>query len=146
MMSKFDDRSLRNLRTVHPLLQQLLNAAIKDFRFIIADAVRGEIAQTKAYATGHSKKKFGGSPHNWFPSLAVDIYPAPFKVSTPMAVFVKMQMEIIRPLANDLQIPIRQGIDFNRNGNLSDDRWDDAPHIELFPWRTFAKKSILYKG
>lgn len=144
-MARFDTRSLNNVAQLHPLLQKLFNEAIKEFDFIVADGRRGRIAQTRAFKTGHSKVRFGNSAHNYTPGLAADIYPAPFKNTTPISKFVTMQIKIIKPIAAKLLIPIRQGIDFNMNGNLSDDTWDDAPHVELYPWRTFAKKAKLYE-
>ena len=145
-MPTFTTGSLVNLKKLHPLLQKLFVEAIKEYDFIISDSMRGRIAQTKAFATGHSKVKFGQSAHNWNPGLAADIYPAPFSARTPISKFETMQIKVIKPLAVRLKIPIRQGIDFNMNGNLSDDKWDDAPHVELFPWREFAKAAKLFEG
>ena len=141
-----DERSMRNLRNAHPLLYQLLFEAGKQMDFIVADSLRGRVAQTKALMTGHSKVKFGESAHNWFPALACDLYPKPFSQNIPISKFVKLQLQIIKPLAIKMRIPIRQGIDFNMNGNLSDDRWDDLPHIELHPWRSFRKDAKPYEG
>jgi hypothetical protein len=45
-----------------------------------------------------------------------------------------------------LGIKIRQGVDWNRNGNLTDDSWDDLPHVELHKWRDYAKNCELYRG
>lgn len=147
-MAKFDKRSLASLELSHPLLKKLHLEAIKKmpWDYIIPDSRRGEIAQTKAYMMGNSKVKFGSSAHNFTPSLANDLYPAPFSQNIPMKKFIIMQIEIIKPLAIAMGIPIRQGIDFNMNGNLSDDKWDDCPHLELHPWREFAKKAKLFRG
>lgn len=149
-MYKFDKRSLKNLEQTHPLLKKLHLEAIKiaPWEYIITDSMRGRIAQTKAYQTGHSKVKFGESAHNYFPAVANDCYPAPFSDRIPVSKFIILQLGILLPLAKKMGIPVRQGVDFNMNGNLSDDRWDDLPHIELHPWREWVKKSKLklYEG
>lgn len=147
-MAKFDKRSLLNLDNCHPLLKKLHLEAIKimPWDYIVTDSIRGEIAQTKAFKQGFSKVRFGQSAHNYKPAIATDCYPAPFSANIPIKKFIIMQIEIIKPLAIKMGIPIRQGIDFNMNGNLSDDKWDDAPHMELHPWREWAKKSKLYRG
>lgn len=76
-------------------------------------------------------------------SLAADIYPLPVDFGNIPA-FTHLQIGILKPLAAKLNIPIRQGIDWNGNGILSDDKWDDLSHVELNPWREFAKHTKLY--
>lgn len=145
-MATFNKTSAARLSHAHPLLQKLMNEAILLYDFIIADSQRGRKAQEEAFRGGYSKVHFGGSAHNWAPALALDIYPAPYNPKDPVSKFVKMQIEIIKPLAKGLGVPIRQGIDWNMNGVLTDDKWDDLPHIELHPWRTFAKKAKPFEG
>lgn len=141
-MPKFSSRSKAALAELHPLLQKLLNEAIKQFDFVVLDAQRGEAEQMLAYRTGKSKVKFGNSPHNYKPAVACDIVPYPIKWNATKP-FITMQMKIIKPLAAKLKIPIRQGLDWNRNGILTDENFVDMPHIELHPWREWAKKSKL---
>lgn len=145
-MPKFDKYSAKRLETAHPLLRKLMEEAIKQYAFIVADSQRGRIAQEKAFAQGHSKVHFGSSAHNWAPALALDLWPAPFDPNVNHEEFHILQLQIIKPLAVKMGIPIRQGIDFNMDGNLSNDKWDDLPHIELHPWREFAKKAKPYMG
>lgn len=146
-MSTFDVGSRARLARAHPLLQKLMNAAIMKYNFTIGDSQRGRVAQEKAFREGHSKVHFGSSAHNWSPAVALDIMPLPLSWSETKQNLDRwrvLQIEIIKPLAKELGIPIRQGIDWNMNGNLTDDRWDDLPHVELHPWRNWAKK--LYQG
>ena len=145
-MHTFSEASLDRLERAHPLLQKLMNAAILEFDFLIADSQRGRKAQELAVKGGFSKVHFGNSAHNWSPALALDLYPAPFDPKTPVARFVDLQIKVIKPLAAKLGVPIRLGIDWNMNGDLTDDKWDDLPHIELHPWREFAKKAKPFEG
>lgn len=145
-MAKFDARSEKNLKTLHPDLQKVHREAIKSFAYIITDGRRNEIDQTRAYKTGKSKVRFGNSAHNYTPAVASDCYPAPFNPKES----VKRMIELYRVLlaaAKKVGVAVRQGADFDRDGNLTNDPWDDLPHIELHPWRTIAKRDCqLYKG
>lgn len=76
-MPKFSNSSKDKLKTCHPILQCIMNEAIKAYDFTILCGYRGESAQNKAYEKGNSKLKFPKSKHNKIPSLAVDIAPYP---------------------------------------------------------------------
>lgn len=143
-MPTFSASSLRNLESARPELQDLCNEAIKQFDFKVLDSVRGRAAQEKAFREGHSKVHFGESAHNYMPAIALDLFPAPYSWDDKQA-FITFQLEIIKPLAKKLGIPIRQGIDWNMNGDITDERFVDMPHVELHPWRDWAKKSRLYE-
>jgi hypothetical protein len=142
-MPTFSKRSLLNLEHAHPELRKLMMEAIKKFYFVVTDSRRGRAAQEMAVKMGRSKVHYGDSAHNYSPAVALDIYPYPINYSNTKA-FEALQIGIIKPLAHKLGIPIRQGIDWNMNGVLTDDKWDDLPHVELHPWREFAKHSILF--
>lgn len=144
-MTSFDAADLARLERVHPLLRQLFLEARKATAFTIRDTNRNRADQEKAFAEGKSKVHFGDSAHNWSPSVAADLYLLPINYGDTPA-FVHLQIDVLKPLAAKLGIPIRQGIDWNRNGILTDDKWDDLPHIELYPWRDFAKHSQPFGG
>lgn len=139
-MPKFSKASADRLSHAHPLLQHLMNEAIKQADFVILDSQRGRADQEKAVKAGNSKVHYGDSAHNWTPALALDIAPYPIDWNDSKR-FTDLQINVILPTAKRLGIPIRQGVDFNMNGNLTDDKWDDLPHVELNPWREFAKKA-----
>lgn len=148
-MPKFSTRSLTNLAFAHPLLKKLMSEAIKETDFVVTDARRGRIAQERAFAAGHSKVHFGDSAHNYVPCVALDIYPSPIPKNMDTKVYrakLKAMQIVIKRVADRLDIAIRQGIDFNRDGNLSNDNFVDLPHVELHVWRDFAKKSKLFEG
>lgn len=146
-MTGFDAADLARLERLHPLLKQLFVEARKQTAFTIRDTNRGRADQEAAFKAKRSTVHFGDSAHNWSPSLAADIYPLPVDFDHQAAyakLYVPLQIGILKPLAAKLNIPIRQGIDWNRNGNLTDDKWDDLPHVELYPWREFSKHAKLY--
>lgn len=151
-MPVFGTASKNSLAKAHPLLQQLCNEAIKRVDFKVLDSQRGRDAQELAFRKGNTKAHFGQSAHNYSPAIAVDLFPAPYDWNNEAA-FDNMNRIIgwYDPasgkglgLAKELGIPIRAGWDWNMDFSKSDG-WD-KPHIELHPWREWAKKVKLYKG
>lgn len=163
MAYKFSKASLAARAKMHPLLQKIVDEAIKVIDFKILDATRGRAAQTKAFLQGNSKAKFGQSAHNYVPAVAGDLFPAPYMWPDDKNLTAE-QRKIARQaflnmgnvigyydpktgkgkgLAKELKIPLRWGGDWNMDGNTSDG-WD-MPHFELHPWRDYAAKSKLYE-
>jgi peptidoglycan L-alanyl-D-glutamate endopeptidase CwlK len=140
-----DANSAARLAKAHHLLQTLFQEVASHADIVILDSQRGRAAQELAFRAGHSKVHFGQSAHNWAPAIALDVCPKPidWKDHQP---FVDLGQKIVLPLAKTLNIPIRWGGDWNRNGLLTDERFVDLPHYELHPWRTWAKESKLFEG
>jgi len=152
-MPTFGATSLAQLKKAHPLIQQILTEAIKVIDFKILDSTRGRAAQTKAFRTGHSKAQFGQSAHNYVPSIAVDLFPAPYDWDNTAS--FKRLYDVIgrydkatgkgKGLALQLKIPLRCGFDWNMDDDATKtDQWDGG-HYELHPWRDFAKNAKLFE-
>lgn len=77
-MPKFSKRSLDNLATCHPILQELAHEAIKGFDFTVIEGHRDKAGQMQAFASKTSKLKWPRSKHNQWPSQAFDAIPYPF--------------------------------------------------------------------
>lgn len=148
-MPKFSKRSQASLAQSHSLLQKLHAEAIKEFDYVVTDSRRGRIEQERAFAGGFSKVHFGDSAHNYSPAIANDCYPFPIprnmNTKAYRAKLIAMQ-RVFQRVAARLKIPVRQGVDFNMDGNWSNDNFIDLPHLELHKWRDFAKKSKLFEG
>lgn len=143
-MPVFSANSFRNLSRARIELRSLCLAAIKVCDFKVLDSIRGPAAQERAVRLGNSTVHFGESPHNYDPAIALDLFPAPYDWDNKKA-FIHLQLEIIKPLAKKMGIPIRQGLDWNMNGDITDEHFVDMPHVELHPWRDWVKKSKLYE-
>lgn len=139
-MPKFSDRSLKARAELHPILQQLVDEAIKEVDFVILDAQRGRAEQEKAFKGGFSKARFGQSAHNYRPAVALDICPFPidFNDAAKFRVIAKVFMRI----AKDQKLPIRWGGDWDMDGDWKDEKFLDLGHFELHPWRSYAKNLI----
>ena len=137
----FGARSLQNMEGVHPKLVRVLNLAIKKTKvdFMVIEGVRSLARQKQLYAQGRTVpgkvvtwtlnsnhfKKADGFGH------AVDILPAPYdwKDTAPFD-------EVARAMfaaAKELDINIRWGADWDRDGVPRERGETDSPHWELAP-------------
>jgi len=139
----YGTKSKAAYRSLHPLLQKLADAVIKEIDVAITDSSRNKAQQELAFKQGNSKVHFGDSAHNWETAVAMDLLPMDMKNWDDIAAFVRMGKVVTR-IAKELNIPLRGLGDPNRDGNTKDG-WD-YPHFELHPWRSFADKSKPYKG
>jgi peptidoglycan LD-endopeptidase CwlK len=135
-MPKFGKASRDNLAEAHPLLQKLFNEVIKETDCKVLDAQRGKAAQEEAFRKGHSRAHFGQSPHNYSPSIALDVVPWPLNWKDTES--FKRLAAVVKAKAKALKIPITWGGDWKS--------LVDMPHYELKPWRTFAAKARPYTG
>ena len=97
----------------------------------LIDGYRGEIKQNEYYVTGVSTILWPHGKHNKKPSLAVDFRPFPMptrkdKLWASLAYLASAAILI----GKEEGVHIRWGGDWNENGNLSDQTFDDLFHIE----------------
>ena len=136
-MPTFSNLSAQRLATCDPRLQLLVNEAIKYVDFTVLCGHRTEEEQNEAFMKGASKKQWPDSKHNKFPSVAVDLAPwfPDVKIDwKDIAAFARLAGYIQR-IADEKGIKIRWGGDWDGDwrtaGNDPDERFLDAPHIEL---------------
>lgn len=134
---QLDAASLTRLETAHPKLRTLVEAlAATGFAFRVLDSQRGRAAQEEAFRRGNSKARFGQSPHNYTPAIALDLVPLPVDWNN-LRPFKDMGAKL-KLLATARRIPISWGGDWRT--------FKDYPHVELHPWREFAKTAKPYEG
>jgi len=137
----FGKASRVHLSQVHPEMLRVLSRALQicvtDFSVI--EGHRPKAEQDLVFALGNSKVKWPNSAHNQLPSLAVDLIPYPFKGWNDIQGFKNIADAMFQAAA-ELNIEIRWGGDFNRDGSkTTKDGWD-KPHFELHPWRNWKGK------
>lgn len=144
MARVFGDRSKGNLSQVHPLLIKVMEHALQhgtqDFTVICGH--RDKTGQEAAQRAKTTKVAFPNSAHNQLPALAVDVIPYPFTnwEDPEMLKGWKAIADAVFVAAKELNVMIRWGGDFNRDGDKTkNDAWD-KPHFELHPWRDYAKR------
>lgn len=129
-MYSFGSKSKSRLDTCHADIQAVLNVAIQICDFKIIWGHRSHDDQMKAFNEGRSKVLPPNSKHNRKPSLAVDIAPWPIKWNDrEQFTYVA---GVIMGVAKCMGIQMRWGGDWNRDGRVADNTFDDLGHFELF--------------
>lgn len=130
-MYKFGNASKEKLSSINYDLQRLLCAAIKVVDFSILEGHRGQKKQDEYFAAGVSKVKFPNGKHNAYPSDAVDIAPYPYPKGDTGIRQAYYLAGVITGLAIGMDIKIRIGCDWNQDGDIRNDKFQDVWHIEI---------------
>jgi peptidoglycan LD-endopeptidase CwlK len=141
MPFSFSQRSRNALSGVHPRLVAVVERAlaISKVDFMVIEGVRTPERQRELYAQGRTKpgrKVTWTLNSNHFVNSrtgyghAVDILPAPYdwKDLRPFDQVAKAMMQA----ASELNVPIRWGADWDRDGNPRERGETDSPHFELW--------------
>lgn len=125
-----DQRSLNNLKGVHPDLCKLMDAVSAVVPVTITEGVRDIKRQRFLFENGLSKtldSKHLVQPDGY--GHATDVYMKPIDVNDlKKAAFLA---GVIRAMAHSLGIKIRQGIDWDMDADFKDQKFHDLPHTEL---------------
>lgn len=140
MTFKLSQRSIKALEGVHPKLIEVVELALKlsPVDFMVIEGVRTPQRQIELYAQGRTKP---GKIVTWtlqskhFPSKltgyghAVDLLPAPYdwKEAKPFDLMAKAMFEA----SKKLDVPIRWGKDWDKDGINGEKGETDSPHFEL---------------
>lgn len=130
-MYRFGTRSMKNLSECHPDLQRIMHEVIKIVDCAVIDGHRDKETQDKLYHAGQSKLKYPDSKHNKDPSKAVDVVPYPIDWNDSERFY--FLAGVIRGVASQMNIKIRQGVDWDGDGSFKDQTFHDLPHTELLP-------------
>lgn len=128
-MPKFSILSETHLNTCDLRLQKIMNEAIKLYDFSVLEGFRDEQTQNKYFFEGKSKVTFPNSKHNTIPSLAVDIAPYPVRWED-IKRFLELK-KIIFEIAEKENIRIRWGGDWDGDGDMNDQKFNDLVHFEI---------------
>jgi peptidoglycan LD-endopeptidase CwlK len=132
-MPKYSIKSQDRLNTCHPLLQELFYEIIKDHDNSIIEGHRARRRQNLLFREKKSKVKWPDGKHNVMPSMAVDSGPYIEKVGIPWDepdLFYKFA-KIVLKKAEELGIKIRWGGDWDMDGDVTDQWFNDLAHYEL---------------
>jgi peptidoglycan L-alanyl-D-glutamate endopeptidase CwlK len=132
-MPAFSTNSLRQLDTCDTRLQALFHKVLVHRDCTIIEGFRDEERQNEMHRQGRSQLKWGASLHNHSPSRAVDVgpyYPGegiPWDSRERFIFFAGFVFAV----ADDLQIPVRWGGDWDSDLTFTDQSFHDLPHWEL---------------
>jgi len=124
-MPHFGKTSKRRLKGVNIKLQHILNKLIKIMDVTIIEGVRSQKRQDKLVAEGASKTKY--SKH--ITGKAVDL--APYPIDWEDRERFHYMGGMLRGIAHELDIKVRWGGDWDSDGEIKDNSFDDLVHIEL---------------
>ena len=132
-MRKWGDRSTQVRSELHPTLAYYLDRVLEEVADIsLICGHRNQKDQIKAYFSGNSKLMWPTGKHNQLPSLAVDFqpYPMPDGKAKRWAALAYVAGHIIQMAAQD-GVVIRWGGDWDSDGDLTDQKFDDLFHLEI---------------
>jgi len=148
-MPSFGSKSRSRLETCHPSLQRLMEEVVKGFDCSIIEGRRPRYIQDEYFERKVTTVKWPNSKHNAIPpalSTAVDIVPYipemggqiwPNPDTQTSEEYLRtigafyMFLGYVKRIAEELDIPIRMGADWDSDKNLLDQKFHDLPHIEL---------------
>lgn len=127
-----------------PRLQKVIDEAVKrGLTFKITCGYRNPAAQLAAYNAGKSKAKPGQSAHNRKPARAFDFIPHPFKgwgdTGTKAERLACIQdfrrcAYAFKEAGKAVGVPVTWGRDWDDDGDETDQKLMDAPHMQLTNW------------
>ena len=143
----YGERSLKNLKNVHPVLQEIAEEALRisPVDISIIHGWRGKEEQNRLYDEGKSKLKYPQSKHNHTVpnpqqpnsgqqvpmSLAIDFAPylngIEWNDTHAFAVIAGVMMSVAKRMGHTL----RWGGDWDMDGRTTDQTFMDWGHVEL---------------
>ena len=124
-MFKFGKRSKERLKGVNPKLVNVLNELIKIMDVTIIEGLRTEARQMELLAQGKSKTKY--SKH--LEGKAVDL--APYPIDWEDRERFHYMGGMIRGIGKQQGVDIRWGGDWDSDGEIKDNSFDDLVHVEI---------------
>jgi len=124
-MPKFGKRSRERLKGVDSRLVNVLNELIKIMDVTIIEGLRTKERQEELVAQGASKTKY--SKH--IEGRAVDV--APYPVDWEDRERFHYMGGMIRGIGKQMGVNIRWGGDWDSDGEIKDNKFDDLVHVEI---------------
>ena len=134
MKRTWSNRSQKVYDTLDPRLQILVTRLRDEVVDIsLVSGHRDQLEQNTNYKNGTTTLRWPKSKHNSKPSLAVDLQPYPYPREEPR---LWGALGYIAGRAYDIAqqegFSIRWGGDWDRDGDLTDQNFDDLFHLEIY--------------
>ena len=128
-MPRFGKRSKERLKGVDVKLVNVLNELIKIMDVTIIEGVRSEAKQKEYFAKGKSKIDGVTKLGQHQKGKAVDLAPYPIDWNDRDRFYYMGGM--LRGIAQQLKVDVRYGGDWDGDGQVYDNDFDDLVHIEV---------------
>ncbi|KKK49857.1 hypothetical protein LCGC14_3130810 [marine sediment metagenome] len=131
-MNRFGRNSRKHLATVDGRLQELAHKVLRIKDHSIVKGHRPKDEQNAAFASGASELEWPNGKHNAIPSEALDArtYPAP-ETEQELREDQLYLLGLYKGVASEMGIKIRTGGDWDRDGEIADNDFDDFFHVEI---------------
>lgn len=131
-MNTFGKNSRTHLFSADPRLIEIADEVlvIKDHSILKGHRTKAE--QDAAFAAGKSKLEWPDGKHNVMPSLALDVqtYPRPELVEDLRREQYYL-LGLYVGVGAQMGIELRTGADWDDDGEVTDNGWDDLFHVEV---------------
>ena len=124
-MPRFGKRSKERLKGVDAKLVNVANELIKLMDVTVIEGLRSQERQNELVAQGKSKTKFG----KHVAGKALDL--APYPVDWEDRERFHYMGGLIRGIGHSLGVNVRWGGDWDSDGEIKDNSFDDLVHIEI---------------
>jgi len=132
-MYNFSEKSQSKINECHKDIQTICDYLIKFIDFTVITGYRSPAEQLEKVKQGLSKVKV--SKHNSNPSMAIDIapYPIDWKDRERFYFLAGYFLGTAKMLKEQGKIKhdVRSGCDWDRDGEINDNKFDDLGHFEL---------------
>ena len=132
-MAKFGRKSNLNLQTCHPDLKRLFREVVKTYDCTVLWGHRGEDQQNEMYSSNPpiTKVQYPNSKHNSLPSKAADVAPW---INGRICFEPRQCYDFagyVKRVAEQLNIKLRRGADWDGDGDINDQTFRDIIHFEI---------------
>lgn len=124
-MYRFGKKSKERLKGVDSNLVKVLNELIKIMDVTIIEGVRSKERQEQLLAQGKTKTKY--SKH--ITGKAVDL--APYPINWEDREMFHYMGGMLRGIGQSMELKIRWGGDWDFDGDINDNKFDDLVHVEI---------------
>jgi len=124
-MPRFGKRSKQRLKGVDAKLVNVANELIKLMDVTVIEGLRSQKRQDELVAQGKSKTKFGKHVQG----KALDL--APYPIDWKDRERFHYMGGLIRGIGHSLGVNIRWGGDWDSDGEIKDNNFDDLVHVEI---------------
>lgn len=133
MSRTWSNKSLQVRATLDPRLQVMVDELLKYMDVSLVQGHRGEAEQNDYFDRGVSQVRWPNGKHNSYPSLAVDMQPYPYPTNeNDLRAALGYMAGLCWLIAERNGFSLRWGGDWNRNGDVTDNGFDDLYHLEIY--------------
>lgn len=131
-INNWGNKSLKVRGTLDKRLQKIVDDILQHMDVSLISGYRGKEEQNDLFHRGVSQLQYPQSKHNQFPSLAVDIQPHPYPTNdNDLRASLGYMAGLAIMIAERYGVELRWGGDWNMNGDVTDNGFDDLFHLEI---------------